>query len=265
MRLWILSDLHLEVDPHLAFAVPDADVAVVAGDVHKPAWKAMQWLAEHIAPHMPVVTILGNHEYFSGSVTGCTKRGLAAAAGVDGVHLLHDSEVVIGGVRFVGGTLWTDYSLDADPEPGRQRDMDIAHAMNECGSLMADHVAIHTDDSLTERWQPEHARAAFQRTAAYIDGVLGDGSGVPTVVVTHHAPYPESVDPRYIGSPMNPAFASDLGDMIWDRQPAMWVHGHVHHTTGYMLGGTMIACNPRGYGNENPGFRPDLVLSVSGK
>jgi Icc-related predicted phosphoesterase len=265
MRLWILSDLHLEVDPDIDLAIPDADVAVVAGDVHRPAWKAVQWLAGTIAPHMPVVCVLGNHEFFSGSIDGCINRALAAAASAGGVHLLHDSAVVIGGIRFVGGTLWTDYAVDATSHRGRQRDIDIAHAIHTCGSLMPDHTAIHVDDSKIERWQPSHARSAFRRTRQVIEEVLSDGADLPTVVVTHHAPHPESVEERYRGDPMTPGFASDLSDLIWGWQPRLWIHGHVHHTTGYPLGSTAVVANPRGYPGENPGFKPDLVLTVSGR
>ncbi|MXQ10454.1 metallophosphoesterase [Microvirga makkahensis] len=261
MRLWIFSDLHLEAQPSVDLPIPDADVAVVAGDVCKPIWKSVEWLAGTIAPYMPVVFVAGNHEFYGGSVDGCTKRGLAAA-GRKGVCMLHDSDVVVGDTRFVGGTLWTDYALGAVSHSGGRRDMDIAHAMNTCGSLLADHTAIHTDDSMLERWQPEHARAAHVRTKARIEGALRDGSTMPTVVVTHHAPHPGSGDRQYWGSSLNPAFASDLSEMIWDYQPCMWIHGHVHNSALYTVGETVVVCNPRGYGDENPAFDPGLVLAV---
>jgi hypothetical protein len=263
MRLWIFSDLHLEAQPGIDLPIPDADVAVVAGDVSKPMWKSVEWLADNIAPHMPVVFVPGNHEFYGGSVAGCIKRGMSAAAAVDGVHLLYDADVWIGDVRFVGATLWTDYALHAETTPGRKRDLDIAHAMNKAGSLLKDHTAIAVDDDQPDAWwQPEHARAAHLRSREYIQGMLADGNAERTIVVTHHAPHPDSVDPQFAGSVLNPAFASDLSDLIWDHQPAMWIHGHVHHTCGHLVGGTLVACNPRGYGDENPRFDPGLVLSV---
>jgi hypothetical protein len=266
MRLWILSDLHLEANGHVDLPIPDADVAVVAGDVCTPMWKSVQWLDERIGRHMPVVFVPGNHEFFGGSIKGCTRRGLTAAAATDGrVTMLCDSDVVIGGVRFAGGTLWTDYALGAASHRGKQRDMDIAHAMHTCGSLMADHAAIHLDDDMLERWQPEHARVAFHATKIAILDVLRDAFRIPTVIVTHHAPSGESVEPRFEHHPTTPAYASDLTELIWDWQPRLWVHGHLHHTTGYPLGSTGVVCNPMGYGTENPGFKPDLVLTVSGR
>ncbi len=88
--------------------------------------------------------------------------------------MLHGSDVRIGDVRFVGGTLWTDYALGAEIQPGRQRDMDIAHSMNACGAMLRDHSAILLDDGAIERFQPEHARAAHQRTRSYLEAVLAD-------------------------------------------------------------------------------------------
>ncbi|WP_457091125.1 metallophosphoesterase [Microvirga sp. P5_D2] len=262
MRLWILSDLHLEGFSIDIIAVPDADVAVVAGDVDKPIWKAIQWLDEKIAPHMPVIYVPGNHEYYGGSYEGSTKRGLSAAAASQGVHMLHDSEVRIGDVRFVGGTLWTDYALGAESRPGRQRDLDIAHSMNACGSMLRDHTAILLDDGALERFQPEHARAAHKRTRSYLEAVLADGFPGPTVVVTHHAPHPGSIDRQFYGSVLNAAFSTDLSELIRDTRPAMWVHGHMHASAQYVVEETLIVCNPRGYGTENPAFNPGLVVPV---
>lgn len=262
MRLWIFSDLHLEAYPEVDLAFPDADVAIVAGDVHRPMWQSVQWLADHVAPHMPVVFVPGNHEFYGGSHVGCMKRGRAAAASVDGVCLLDDDVVHIGGVRFIGSTLWTDYALGAAPEAGRQRDLDIAHNLNACGGMLADHTAIAVDDTMLERWQPEHALAAHRRSRAFIHSALRKGHDGPTVVVTHHAPHPASIDRQYDGSPLNPAFGSDLSSIIWDHQPELWVHGHVHHSTAYTVGETCIVCNPRGYGDENPSWNPGLVVTV---
>lgn len=264
MRLWIFSDLHLDAHPEAEsfLGFPDADLAVVAGDVHRPMWQAVQWLADRVAPHMPVLFVPGNHEFYGGSVEGCTKRGLAAAAAVDGVCLLVDDVVQFGGVRFFGSTLWTDYALGAVDRAGRDREIEIAHAMNTAGSKLMDHVAIATDDSMLERWQPEHARAAHLASVRRIEALLSDGFDGSTVIVSHHAPHPASIGRDYAGSRLNPAFASDLGGLIWDRQPTMWIHGHVHNTAAYSIGGTQVVCNPRGYGDENYAFDPSLVVTV---
>lgn len=63
---------------------------------------------------------------------------------------------------------------------------------------------------------------------------------------------------RYV----DPAYASDMSDLMLTHGPDMWLHGHVHVCNDYTVGSTRVASNPRGYGNENPGFVPGLVLEV---
>jgi len=49
---------------------------------------------------------------------------------------------------------------------------------------------------------------------------------------------------------VNGAYSSDLSEFILDRpQIKLWTHGHTHHEFDYMIGGTRIVCNPRGYIN----------------
>ena len=84
----------------------------------------------------------------------------------------------------------------------------------------------------------------------------------PTLVVTHHAPHPDSLDPRFVGNRTDPFFASDLSDLIERHGPDVWVHGHVHKARDYRLGRTRIVCNPRGYPGERTGFVDPLVIEI---
>lgn len=62
MKLWILSDLHIEQSlwdlPHPR---PEYDVLIAAGDIHF-AVDAVRWLAERAA-EKPVIYVPGNHEW----------------------------------------------------------------------------------------------------------------------------------------------------------------------------------------------------------
>lgn len=267
MKLWIISDLHYELQQHLPLTIPEADVAVLAGDISRPLHVAVEWAALEVAWRMPVVMVAGNHEFYRDSYHGGLERGLRAAARHPAVHLLHDSSVVIDDVRFLGGILWTDYELGAASEPGEGRDRDIAYAMRNAAGLLNDHKTIrrvdHAEAGTRQEWMPVDARQAHRRTRAYLESVLSEQFDGPTVVVTHHAPTPLSVAERFRGSPLNPAFASDLTDVIWTYQPDLWVHGHVHDSFDYQLDRTRVIANPRGYGTENElGFDPMLVVEI---
>jgi Icc-related predicted phosphoesterase len=264
MRLWVLSDLHHERQPEIALSLPEADVCVLAGDIGCPLAASVDWAARIIAPRMPVVLVPGNHEYYGDSLIINGMKGMKEADRHPNVHLLILGDFVIGNVRFVGGTLWTDYELNAMEDDQRERDLSIAYAMETAAGLLRDHTAIALSDfdDPMDRLQPSHARQMHKTSRRYIEGALMEPHNGPTVVVTHYAPHRGSISRQFFGSPLNPAFASNLSEMIWRYQPRLWIHGHVHSSARYKVGETEIVCNPCGYQGENLDFNPALVLEV---
>ncbi len=263
-RLLVLSDLHLEHRPvwSLLEQFPLFDVAVVAGDVDGSPERAVHRLAT--APGLagrPIVYVPGNHEYYHGGLKERLAAGRAACAGTS-VRLLDRHTVEIAGVRFVGATLWTDYKLFGDP----------AVAMAACQNGINDHRLIQAGPPGARRlFRPEDAAAIHAGDRAYIEAELARPIAGPTVVVTHHAPHPGSVAPRYVRDLATPAFVSDLEATILRGRPALWVHGHVHHACNYRVGATRVLANPKGYGPkrrgdapENAAFDPALIVEVPG-
>jgi Icc-related predicted phosphoesterase len=113
-----------------------------------------------------------------------------------------------------------------------------------------------------EAFTPLKALDLHERSREWLRRKLAEPFDGQTVVVTHHAPHPLSVNPRWKGSSLNPAFASDLSELIDLYRPALWVHGHMHDSADYPAGETRVICNPKGYHNENPRFEPALVVEV---
>src|SRR5882762_6327977 len=97
-----------------AFPSPanDADVIVLAGDIANGA-AGIEWARE--AFKGPVIYLAGNHEYYEGEFEA-VQAAMGAAARKRSVELLDCSEAVVDGVRFLGCTLWTDYSLAPQAE-----------------------------------------------------------------------------------------------------------------------------------------------------
>ena len=105
----------------------------------------------------PVLYVLGNHEFYGGSIATTAARFKALAAGTD-VRLLDDESVVIGNVRFLGSTLWTDFMLFGE---GEQRDAAMADAVR----FMRDYSRIRTGDDAAGRAAPRgHGRACSSGT-----------------------------------------------------------------------------------------------------
>ena len=255
MKLHVFSDLHDGFPgswwPELAAG---ADAVLCAGDVCNGLVQAVQALRTWIPAPTPIITVAGNHSFYGRAMDAEWELARAAAREHD-VTLLENEVAVIGGVRFIGATLWTDYAVAGD----RDRGPAMARAARE----MNDHRAITWRATTREHFMPAHALDLHIDSAVAIDALLAKPFDGPTIVVTHHAPSPRSIARQYQGDALNPAFCSDLTDMIARHQPAAWVHGHMHSSANYQIGRTRVLNNPHGYGRENAGgFDPALILET---
>ena len=109
--------------------------------------------------------------------------------------------------------------------------------------------------------------ALFAENVAWLEQALGQPhTAGPTVVITHHAPTPKSIHPRFAGSLLNTNFVSDVQALIQARRPDLWIHGHTHDSFDYVVGATRVLCNARGYARdgvaENANFDPALTVAV---
>ena len=255
MKIGVLSDLHLSRAPLAPPPAAGVDAYVLAGDIARPQ-AAIAWAAEL---GKPVVYVPGNHEFYGGSLPGVVRELRRLAAGT-AVHVLDNEEVSLGGVRFLGSTLWSDFLLDG---PGARRDA----AMREALRCMHDFQRIFLDEERQALFTPADAARLFERNAAWLQARLERPWPGPTVVVTHHAPSALSVHPRFAGSALNACFASRLDHLLGSERAVLWIHGHVHHSVDYAVRGTRVLCNPRGYvtdgRNENDAFDPGLGVTLA--
>jgi predicted phosphodiesterase len=241
MRIHVLSDLHLEGAPFEPSPVA-ADVVVLAGDISTGA-RGVDWAAR-LSPafdERPVLYVAGNHEFYGQSFPALFDDLRAAGLASD-VRVLENDELVIGGVRFLGCTLWSDFCFDG---AGRQ-----SASMALCGKIVNDYRQIRgasdgdylTADETLERHLLSRAWLA-ERLAVAFEG--------PTVVITHHAPLirrrPPSEMLRLIGG----AFASDVSELMGADRVALWIYGHTHQPADLEVDGTRVVSNPRGYARES--------------
>jgi len=248
MRIHVLSDLHTEFAP-FDFPPVEADVTVLAGDVGigLTGLKIAQQLPR------PVVYVAGNHEYYGGATPHLTDKLRAQAAGSN-VTFLEDGEAVIAGVRFLGCTLWTDFSLF-----GFDR---WRSACDEAQATMVDYRRIRNSPAF-RKLCPRDTALIHTRSRAWLKSKLEEPCAGPTVVVTHHAPHANSLAPAYRQDLISAAYATDLSELLGVVPRLLWIHGHTHHAVDYPVGVARVLSNPRGYAGEiTPGFRPDLVIDV---
>jgi predicted phosphodiesterase len=248
MRLWIMSDLHLEFAP-LSLPEVRADAMVLAGDVHVGI-KGIDWCREYF-PWIPVIYVPGNHEYYGG-VMPRLKEKLRLKALKSNVMVLDDDITEIDGITFLGTTLWTDFRLLGDPLP----------AMNAAKEAINDYRRIRIQPTY-RRLKPEDTAVWHRRSRDWLTARLTEPPPGPVVVVSHHAPSTLSLgDAEPLGL-LSAAFASRLEDLITNSRAAIWIHGHIHKSVNYHLGNTRVVCNARGYPEEtDSGFDPALVVEI---
>jgi Icc-related predicted phosphoesterase len=243
MRLQLLSDLHFEFHRDGGRSFVDSldptgiDVLVLSGDVA---------VAEGIPPALAllcgrlrdasVVYVHGNHEFYGSDrnfVLDITKQ---AKAENPNLVWLESSGVQLSGFNFLGAPLWFPLSTV---------DERLKHAMNDFSAI---------EDF--ESWvYDENAKAI-----AFLEQQLRPGD----IVVTHHLPSQRCVAPRFDGHPLNPFFVCDLTELIIERRPRLWLHGHSHASVHAQIGETAVLCNPFGYAVEelNPEFLDRLVVDL---
>ncbi len=250
MKIHVLSDLHLEFSDFHPCVV-EADVVVLAGDIHKGA-RGIAW-ARATFPEQEIVYVAGNHELY-GTNRLDTMAKLRVSSEECDVHFLDDEEIVIRGVRFLGATLWTDFELF-----GVEKRLDCVHKAVRC---MNDFRFIREGGRV---FSPADSVRLHQKSVSWLQGALNRPFHGNTVVVTHHLPSSGSVADRFQSDLLSAAFASNLDHLM--GKAVCWVHGHTHDSMDHEVYGTRIICNPRGYAHyednpENLDFDAGLVVEI---
>ncbi len=245
MRIHPLSDLHNEFAPFTP-EVRDADVVILAGDIDLGV-RGIEWARQ--AFDCPVLYVPGNHEFYRGHLTKTLQA--MRAAGDERVHVLDRDEVVIGGVRFLGATMWTDFAATGNPPL----------AALSAQQALSDFRQIRTENY--RRIRPADLIKQAEKARDWLRIKLAEPHDGPTVVITHHAPTLRSLEGNpHAGTLLDAAFANHWEDLMGGDRLALWVHGHTHTSVDFEVAGTRIVSNQRGYPGEESGFQPSLVIDL---
>ena len=247
MRIHLLSDLHNEHDTYRPPAV-DADIVILAGDIDVKA-RGVEWAKKAFL--CPVLYVLGNHEYYSGHMPGTLEK-MRSACLDSHVQVLERDAVIISGTRFLGATMWTDFSATGNKPL----------ASITAQSMMNDYRQIRAGEHY-RRIKPGDLADEALKTRDWLENKLAEPFSGQTVVITHHAPLMRSLaENPHSGGHLDAAYANEWIDLMGEDRVALWVHGHSHTPVDYHEAGTRIVCNPRGYPGERTGFDPQLIINL---
>lgn len=292
MKISIASDVHLEFGPLELENKDGADVLILSGDIcvatdlRTPDPYGISKIEHYERFHQLMqscnanfahtIYVMGNHEHYHGDFAQSANTIRAHLKEYPNIHFLDKESIIIDGVLFYGGTMWTNF--DQGYGPGDEMAMrHIAGMMNDyrgvknTASMVTYNVPVYktSEDGkyvLNDKGEmillrnEKHQRPAsfaprdsFNDHNAFIEQLHGamKATDLPIVVVSHHAPSKQSTHPRYADETMiNTAYSSDLTHLILNHpRIKLWTHGHTHEDFDYMVGSTRIVCNPRGYHN----------------
>lgn len=263
-----VSDIHNEFSLY-NLPVTEVDgkaVLVLAGDVC-----VAKRVNSTLVPFLDAVTdrfsdivyIPGNHEYYGdGSLLRTDAKLEEVCKRYTNVHYMNRKTMLLDGVRFIGATLWTDFKR-GDP----MVQMTAEEAMNDFKCIRtgtvaepyrrsiraSDIIGIHIDHRKFIEHELKVAKMAKEKV----------------VVFTHHGPTFLSRPPGSRVGLLDHAYYNDCGleELMFEYEPAVWIHGHSHYPVDFMVGNTRIVANPRGYSNnpdrdEGLGFFGDLTIEL---
>lgn len=249
LKIQYMSDLHLEFGGYADIPAL-GDVLVLAGDINLGI-NTLNFANSMAEDFEHVIFILGNHEYY-GQIWPDLVGKIKDLPIKDNVHFLNNDQVVIDGVTFIGGTLWSDISNPLDK-------LIISAKLNDYQRIkMYNGKTSYSKRPIT----PSHTTYEFLRAKKFLEDNLVKGS--PTVVVTHHLPHFDCIPEQFKSSDLNAAYASDLTNIFVDFEPNVWIHGHTHDTVDKMIHKTHVVCNPRGYYPDymNINYNPIAIVEV---
>jgi predicted phosphodiesterase len=260
VKIRVLSDLHLEF-AHWKYEPLDEDVVVLAGDIcdlKADGLGRRDSLLESIK--VPVVYVLGNHEYYGHFKSREDSRKIHQdrLSKFPHVHLLDPGSVTIGKVTFVGCTLWTDFQMCSDPP---RLKAGVARAVTDFYFMLAGPEELErTGPRMLNQITADDMLCWHLKEAAYLEKTIKSSSN-DVVMVTHFMPHPGCVAPKYEGNILNGYFGVNMAHLMYPPVK-LAICGHTHDACDFQLTHTRVVCNPRGYPREKSNYDSDKIVCI---
>lgn len=254
MTINVLSDIHCRnksLPPSLNFDdLEKTDVLVIAGDIgtYPNRQKIIdkindKWLGVKF-DHL--IYVWGNHDYYVTDRHWLKHHEKQYV----GPQKTDNRIVEIGDVAFVCSPMWTKI----------YRQMYVSCRMNDYNYIPGFTTAIENDlFDWNKKWIVNRVKQLKE-------------FGKKVVVVTHHGPDPECIDPVYKYDDLNEAFYCLEGPTIKEFNECgadVWIYGHSHSHDDRIICGTRYIRNPYGYewgpGNNEylyTGFKLNTIIEI---
>lgn len=268
MRICIISDVHVDVNPWLWSSIDgyDADLVVFAGDASNRVHQTCNFLSQLRERYPRVVWVAGNHDYYN---LGFHETRLYTPGQPAGPHtvaemvshyqkwsqehdidFLHRSAVTIQGITFLGATGWHDFVAGA---PVSQDDQIYAWY-----NTIRDTVIPWQGHNAPDHTQPVLAGAADVQALC----ALTEQATEPVIIVTHHLPHRDLCWHKahdLTWTALHGSFVNTRMESVSSEKIRLWIYGHTHRRGMHTINNQEYLCNARGYPGENSQWRPVLI------
>lgn len=267
VNFYLMSDLHLEFYAnHLQLPnipLPDFSgkagrhVCLLAGDIGYPTLPNYRKFLQVVKDKFDdVIVIAGNHEFYARGKkqalvkvetilkqiqkicqeTGCIFLDRQA-------YTLPLTNTTGRKITILGCTLWSyikpeEYCLAKD-------------GLNDFSKIYVGHGNFLLPKNFTE-WH--------QRDRDWLSQEITSRQDEDLVILTHHCPTLQIIDPIYQDHPLNCCFVTNLED-LFTNNVRLWACGHSHKRNICQVKSGWCGLNPYGYPRENKLFSP-LIFSL---
>ena len=248
------SDIHLEFAENSNYLKQNpikvvGDILVLAGDIgylgddnyeKHPFWN---WASDN---YEQVIVVPGNHEFYKMFDIDKLYNGWTYKVR-NNISCYYNSVIPIDNdTDLIATTLWSEIKVQN------------AYQTENC---ISDFRRIRNGNELLswQRFNEEH-----HRCIQFLKDSVEKNTAKHLIVASHHVPSFELMSSEFIGSPLNGAFATELGEYISNSPIECWIYGHSHRNIDKVIGRTQCVSNQLGYvfQNEHLSFDSSKVYRV---
>jgi len=256
MRIYLTSDIHLERLDNISRLIKKYQTKlsnhpsdqekylICAGNICSANHRNFKVYFSEVSPLFDLVFFVpGNLEYHNSTLDQALDIMINDVP--INVITLHKSffDIPRTNVRIVGTTLWSDLMFP-ETEPN---DMRLHHCRHQS-----------TDFTEVLDLTPRRYYQLYIEQRQFLENTINK-SVKDLIIITHHIPAYELIDPIYKDIGINHCVGSNLTH-LFSSKVKLWCYGHSHKSTDVIMNGTRLICNPVGYKSENK--NPELLKSI---
>lgn len=261
MNVYYASDIHLEIGTRVIFkdstaqnnfnSLPDFknqewlqtilknttpkldSILILAGDTffYHPNFFLNNVLNELFAKFKEVYIIAGNHEFYHPKTDIAVLENPVKKKIADNAWFINNDKLWINNHKLLFTPLFSHI---------KEHEQFSATRINDFNYIQFN----------GELYKYTHHNHLHQICVDFLNEELKEN--VPTTIVSHHLPSYQLISNQYKGSSLNPAFAAEMTDMIFDNPNIKhWIYGHSHFDNEIKINQTQMLSNQMGYYSES--------------